>query len=315
MYVILPRCNITEKEKLVTNRDKKQSYLIFSVDTEHDTVGNHNTRTAGWTKGNSLLFESLDTLGMKGKVCWLIEYNIKEGIPAANPNSEYYVQELNELIEQIKARGDELGIHPTMSDYIGSEKQISVASYNNKDLWDAERAYHDSEFVLDLITSAVKEMKSVSGVDPIGCRTGGCQYATGLANALEKNGVIVDSSVLRSRKQFVNSPNAYYASGDDIRRKSTLNAGVLEIPTVSFMELNIRKPLTRIRTEYLLHLRKPVFLSLLIHNWQAITADGEKNECFLENLNSFFSSLRNRGVCFLSWIEAKATFDSIYVTE
>lgn len=58
-------------------RKRKQVYVIFSVDTEHDIISRYKTRTAGWSKGVPLLFEVFDALGMRGKVCWLIEYNLK----------------------------------------------------------------------------------------------------------------------------------------------------------------------------------------------------------------------------------------------
>jgi hypothetical protein len=292
----------------------KRTYIILSVDTEHDTLANHSSRAAGWSTGIPLLCEALDTLGMRGKVCWLIEYNLKEGIPAGNPNSEFFAKEFPELITQIKTRGDELGVHPTMVDWVGREK-ICAALYNDRDSWNIERSYHDPEFVMNVITSAVKEVKAVSGVNPVGCRTGGFHYATHLATALQKNGISVDSSVLRHPKHFVVPPNAYYASEDDIRCKSILKKGVLEIPTPGYVRFNKNKPLDRIRTEYLLWVRKPVFLSFYIHNWNAITSDGMKNETFLENFASFLSFLNKRGVCFLSWKEAKETYDYIYGSE
>ena len=77
------------------------------------------------------------------------------------------------------------------------------------------------------------------------------------------------------------SPNAYCVSGEDIRRKSISRNGVLEIPTVSCAQFKINMPLIRPRTEYLLHMRKPVFLSLYIHNWGATTSDGMEIESFL----------------------------------
>jgi len=295
--------------------NKKKVYIIFSIDTEHDLAANYSTLTAGWTKGIPWLCESFDALGIKGKVCWLIEYNLKEGIPAGNPNSKYFVKELPELIERIKTRGDELGIHPTMYDWIGKEQQVTVASYVDNDSWDMERSYHDPEFVMDLITSATKAVKAISGVDPVGCRTGAFHYATCLVTALEKNGIILDSSIFKGPKQFVPVPNAYYASKEDIRRKSTLKTGVLEIPTIGFMKLNIKNLLMRIRAEYLLRLNHPIFLSIMIHNWDVITSNGAKNDYFLKKLNSFISLFRKRGACFLSWMEAKQTFDAIYGTK
>ena len=68
---------------------------------------------------------------MRGKVCWLIEYNLKEGVPAANPVSEFFVKELHELITQIKFRGDELGVHTSMYDWVDREKQTSLATYGD----------------------------------------------------------------------------------------------------------------------------------------------------------------------------------------
>jgi hypothetical protein len=296
------------------DRKFKQTYIMFSVDTEHDTIKNHSTRTAGWSNGIPLLCETFDILGMRGKVCWLIEYNVKEGLPAGNPNSVFFVKEFPELITQIKNRGDELGVHPAMVDWVGKEK-TPVASYNDSDAWDMERSYYDPNFVMNVIISAVREIKAVSGVNPIGCRTAAFHYATHLAKALQKNGICVDSSILKKSKQFVTAPNAYYAHEDDIRRKSTSGNGVLEIPAVSCAQFDLNKPLTRIRIEYLIWVRKPVFLSLYIHNWDAITANGVKNEYFLKNLTSFMNFLRQRKVYFLSWIEAKETFDAIYGTK
>jgi hypothetical protein len=298
------------------NQRRKQIYILFSVDTEHDTISDHRTRTAGWTNGIPWLFETFNSLEMTGKVCWLIEYNLKEGLPAGNPNSEFFVKEFPELITQIKTRGDEIGIHPTMYDWVGGEKQISAERYNDSNLWDRKRSYTDPEFVTNLITSAVKELRTLSGVHPIGCRTAACHFATHLAEALEKNGVDLDSSAIGFHgKRIVTAPNAYYASREDIRRKSSSPTRVLEIPYVSCGQFIIQKPLTRIRTEYLLNQPKTIFLSLLIHNWTAIDTNGNKNQYFLENFRSFMSFLRNRGASFVSWMQAKEIFDSMYLTK
>ena len=57
-------------------RKPKQVYVIFSVDTEHDIIS-YKTKSAGWSKGIPLLYEVFDASEIRGKLCWLIEYNLK----------------------------------------------------------------------------------------------------------------------------------------------------------------------------------------------------------------------------------------------
>lgn len=294
------------------SRKQRQVYIIFSVDTEHDIIRKYTTMAADWSKGIPLLFEIFDTLGMRGKVCWLIEYNLKDGILAANPHSEFFVKEFPELTMQIKNRGDELGLHPTMYDWLGGERQIPASSYNDPGLWDFTRSYHDPEFVINLITSAVKEFQKVCQVNPVGCRTGALHYATHLATALGKNGVHIDSSASKGLKQWVTAPNAYYAASDNIRHKATTKTGVLEIPTTGYVCNGWPNLLLKIRTWYLLHRRQPIFLSFFIHNWQAITTDGRADTCFLEVLSSFLHFLSCNYAHFMSWTEANETYKDIY---
>ncbi len=208
---------------------------------------------------------------------------------------------------QIKNRGDELGLHPTMSDWLGGERDIPASSYNTPHLWDTTRSYHDPEFVIDLITSAVKEFTEVCGDNPTGCRTGAFHYATHLATALEKNGIHIDSSVLKGLKSMVTAPNVYYATGDNIRHKATTETGVVEIPTTGYIFSGWPTFLLKLRTWYLLHRRQPIFLSFYIHNWQAITTDGRADTNFLHSLSSFLRLLSNHGADFLSWTEANET--------
>lgn len=293
-------------------QNRKQVYVIFSVDTEHDIISKYETRAAGWSKGIPLLFEIFNALGLRGKVCWLIEYNLKDGIVVANPRSEFFVKEFPELVMQIESRGDELGLHPTMYDWLGGEREIPVSSYNDPDLWDTTRRYHDPEFVIDLITSGVKALREVCGVSPIGCRTGAFHYATHLATALEKNGIHTDSSVPKGLKQWVAAPNVYYAARDDIRHKATTMTGVLEIPTTGYIHDGRTNFLLKLRNWYLLHRRQPLFLSLFIHNWQAVTTDERADTRFLKTLSSFLRLLSNRGACFLSWMEAYERYKDIY---
>ena len=294
------------------SQKRRQVYIIFSVDTEHDIISKYKTRTAGWSKGIPLLFDIFDALGMRGKVCWLIEYNLKDGILAANPRSGFFVKEFPELIMQIKNRGDESGLHPTVYDWLGGEKQIPASSYNDPDLWDFARPRYDPEFVMNLITLATEEFQGVCQVNPVGCRTGACHYATHLATALKKNGIHMDSSVSKGLKQWITAPNAYYAARDNIRHKATEKTGVLEIPTTGYLCNSRSDFLLRTRTWYLLHRRQPIFLSLFIHNWQAINTDGGADWRFLDYLSSFLRRLSNHGARFLSWTEARETYDSTY---
>lgn len=299
-------------EAIPYNQKQRQVYVIFSVDTEHDIIRKYTTRTAGWSEGIPSLFEVFDASGMRGKVCWLIEYNLKDGLLAANPRSEFFVKEFPELIMQIKNRGDELGLHPTMYDWLGGEGHIPASSYNDPDLWDFTRSYHDPEFVINLITSAVKEFQKVCQANPIGCRTGAFHYATHLATALQRNKIYIDSSFRKSRPwQWITPPNAYYAARDNIRDKAT-TTDVLEIPTTGYICSGWQNFLLKLRTWDLLHRRQPIFLSFFIHNWQAIATDGGADTNFLDGLSLFLRLLSNHGARFLSWTEAKKIYDSMY---
>ena len=296
-----------------TTRKRKQVYVIFSVDTEHDIISRYKTKSAGWSKGVPLLFEVFDTSGIRGKVCWLIEYNLKDGILAANPRSEFFVREFPELIMQIKNRGDELGLHPSMGDWVGGERYIPASSYNEPELWDSTKSYHDPEFVMSLITSGAKKLVEATGVNPVGCRTGAFHYATHLATALERNGIYIDSSVPKTKPwRFVRAPNAYYAASDNVHNSSPKTA-VLEIPTTGYICNGWRNSLLKFRTWYLLHQRQPIFLSFFIHNWQAITTDGGVDSHFLNNLSSFLRLLGNHGAQFLSWTEARKMYKELLI--
>jgi len=284
-------------------KKQKQVYIILSVDTEHDIISKYRTKTAGGSKGLPLLFEVFDASGVRGKVCWLIEYNLKDGILAANPHSQFFVKEFPKLIMQIKNRGDELGLHPSMYDWLGGARDVPPSSYNAPELWDFTRSYHDLEFVINLITSGVKQLIETTGVSPIGCRTGAFHYATHLATALEKNGIHVDSSVKKGLRQWITPPNAYYTASDNIHKLSS-ETDVLEIPTTGYICSGWQNLPLRLRTWYLLHRQQPIFLSFFIHNWQAVNADGGLDTHFLESLSSFLRMLSNNGACFLSWAEA-----------
>ncbi len=294
------------------NQKQKQVYVILSVDTEHDIIGRYTTKTAGWSKGIPLLFDVFDAAGLRGKVCWLIEFNLKRGILAANPRSLFFCKESPELIAQIKNRGDELGLHPTVVDWLGGEREIPVSSYNDPALWDHTRRHVDPEFVIDLITSATEEFKEVCGVQPVGCRTGGFRYATHLANALQRNKIYIDSSVGKHQPwHWVRPPNVYYAAEDNIR-VSVAKGTVVEIPTTGYIGDGWMNPVLRYRTWYWLNQRQTIFLSFFIHNWQAIKPDGSPDIKFLGSLSSFLRMLSRNGARFLSWTEAKELYDSMY---
>ena len=255
---------------------------------------------------------------MRSKVCWLIEYNLKDGIVASNPRSEFFVKEFPELIMQIRDRGDELGLHPTMYDWLGGERQIPSSSYNNHELWDIARSHHDPEFVTNLITSATKEFKGVFQADPVGCRTGAFHYAINLATALENNGIHIDSSVSKKGlRQVVTAPNAYYAARDDIRKKASQKRGVLEIPTTGYIFNKWSNVLLKLRTLYLLdrYKQQPIFLSFFIHNWQAVNTDGRTDQRFLDTLSAFLRLLNNHGAHFLSWTEAIETYNKCFLKD
>ena len=205
-----------------------------------------------------------------------------------------------------------MGLHPSMNDWIGGERDVPATLFNSPELWDSTRRYHDSQFVEDLITSATQDFKKVFGINPVGCRTGGCRYATHLASALEKNGIYVDSSVSKPRPwQQVKPPNAYYVNGDDIR-VSSAKGTLVEIPTAGYICTGWSNVVLRCHTWYWLNQRQTIFLSFFIHNWQAINPDGSTDTKYLKSLTSYLNMLSRNGVQFLSWVEAKEVYDSMY---
>jgi hypothetical protein len=294
------------------NNTKNQVYVILSVDTEHDIIGEFTTKSAGWTKGLPLLFKVFDALELKSKVCWLIEYDSRFGFVAANTKSDFYVKEFPELITQIKTRGDELGIHPGMDGWLGGEKQIPLSLYNKPELWDTTSRLNNPDFVMKLISSATKEFRDICGVNPVGCRTAALQYATHLSAALAENGVKIDSSVYKGLKWVLKPPNAYYTAGDDIRCQGAQNNNILEIPTTGYINNNRFKSPLRLRNWFLLHWQKPMFLSFYIHNWQAVTPDGNPDQNFLGFLFTTLRFLRENGAKFVSWTEASETYKYLY---
>jgi hypothetical protein len=292
-------------------KSQGQIFVIFSVDAEKDIISTYHTKTTGWTTGVPLLFDVFDALDMQGKVCWLVEFNLRDNILAANPKSEYFVKEFTGLITQIKGRNDELGIHPDVYDWLGAGKDLSAVPYNDASLWDFNRSHSDPEFVKDLITSATNEFRAACQTQPIGCRTGAFHYATHLAEALGSNGIKVDSSASRGLSHWLAAPNAYYAAMDNIWHEAPEKAGVLEIPTTGYICRLFDLPL-RLRTWYLACQKKPIFLSFFVHSWQAITIDGKPDERFLGILVSFLRMLKNRGARFLSWTEAYEVYAEMY---
>jgi hypothetical protein len=286
-------------------------FVIFSVDTEHDIVGRYATRSAGWSRGLPLLFETFDAAGMKGKVCWLIEYNVIEGVPAANPNSVFYSPEFLEMVEKIRKRHDEVGLHPSMVDWVGRENLPTALSYVDPAKWDDSRRLHDAEFVSNIITSAAAAVSEACGSTPVGCRTGGMQYATHLGRALLANKIYVDSSVAPSGKHTwnVHVPKAYYASSKDIRKPSDEPTSVLEIPTAGYVQNGlILDTWMKLRCRFWMRHPGPVFLSFFIHNWQAVMPNRRTDSGFLNTLGSFLRLLDRWGAKFLSWSEAHEAF-------
>ena len=296
------------------NYNRKKIYIILSVDTEHDILSKFTTRTAGWSIGIPILFKVFDSFKLMGKVCWLIEYNNKDGFLASNTDSDFFVKDSKKLINQIKERGDEIGIHPTMKDWIGGDKNISASSYNDPKFWDSTRSNNDPEFVMKLITNGTKKFIDIFGITPIGCRTGAFQYASCLTAALEKNGIFIDSSVSKGLLRKITAPNAYFAAKDNILNEATTNPKVLEIPTTGYIDSkpSVYNFMLKLRSWYLLHSRNTIFLSFFIHNWQAITNNSKENTTFLKNLSLFLNMLKKYNACFLSWNEANKIYREIY---
>jgi hypothetical protein len=287
-------------------------YVILSIDTEHDPLDQYTSLTAGFSIGIPRLFQVFDDTQISGKVCWLLEYNIKEGIPLANVNSPLFYTDFDNLVAQIKNRGEQFGLHPCLDDWIGEQTQLTSSSYSVRGNWDGTRRYKDAKFVSDVISSATKEVKQICGVNPVGCRTDGCLYTPYLPNALKNNGIFIDSSVRKSQPwQYVVSPNAYYYNKDKYH-KVPLSTTVMEIPATGYICTGIKNHMLRVRTWLSLKQAKPLFLSFYIHNWQAVKPNGKADVVFIQVLTSFIKLLRNNGVQFVSWIDAKSIYNDMY---
>jgi len=256
------------------------SRFIFSVDTERD-IRSLKTKVEGW-KRISLLFDLFDSVGMRGKVNWLVEYDLRDGFLSANPQSEFFVRNHLELFEEMKKRGDEIGLHPSMYDFNA-----------RTDTWD-KGASGNPVFVRKVLDFGTREFRRIFRQEPVGCRVGAFHPCTGLEEALERNGIWVDSSTLRRTRERIRSPNAHFLG----------NTRVLEIPTTGYVH-NGSFDLVFYKAKK--YLNRPVFLSYYIHNWQVVRPRGEPDTRFLHNLKRFLEVLASRSQA-LSFREAYQAF-------
>lgn len=141
-------------------------FLILSVDAERDTYL-FEPRMAGWENGVPYILDTFSEYGVHGKACWLIEYNVRDGLFFCKPSKRHLANHEN-IIREIKQKGYEFGLHPTMYAYDQSR-------------WDYKRALSDPAFVSDVIHQGTEALVSVCKKRPVGCRTGHFHFALGLA--------------------------------------------------------------------------------------------------------------------------------------
>lgn len=270
-------------------------FMILSVDAESDLY-THKTFKAGWEVGVPYILDIFSECGTNGRACWLIEYNVRDGLVLCNPSCNGFVPNYEDVIRQIKQRGYEFGLHPAMYAYARGQ-------------WNHERAWRDPTFVFDVIHQGTEALVSVCRERPVGCRTGNFHFALGLAKALEHEGYLIDSS---DRKMFWEptvAPNAWFAEEKDYRLEKTVESRtrVLEISTTDSITAT-RKGLFSLN--YKPNLKKPhsssniLFLSTFFHNWDAVRQDGKVNPKFRDAFDNFWAALVDNGVKVVSFSEA-----------
>ncbi len=280
----------------------KEIYLILSIDTESD-VHTQKSRTAGWEVGVPYILDLLSHHGLDGKACWLIEFNVRDGLVFANPHSgPWFVAAYEDLVKEMAIKRHEFGLHPTVYDW-------------DNERWDYERPKKDPVFVAQVIREGTDTLHSITKQKPVGCRTTNFWFAAGLAKALEANGYLIDSSSRNGFLHRIIAPNAWFASESDYRLQASTESktNVLEIPTTEFLRagwwgafsLKYKPNMVKINYSHVL------FLSAFFHNWDAVTEDGKQDPAFGEAFERFINQALEQNVRVVGFSEAYNIYKSM----
>lgn len=280
----------------------KRIYLILSIDAESD-IYTHKNLKAGWETGVPFILDVFSEHGLDGKACWLVEFNIRDRLIFANPDcSERFVPNFEDIIGEIKRKGHEFGLHPTVYEWSG-------------DRWDYQRPLKDSAFVSDIIHQGNQVLVSVCKQKPIGCRTSNFHFAQSLAAALETEGYLVDSSCRRGIFASITAPNAWFAGKKNYRFQGTPEprTRVLEIPTTDYVRpgwngaLSLKYKPNKVKTDG----SGILFLSAFLHNWDAVTTDGKRNPVFEATFEKFINLALENSVEVVSFTEAYRIYETL----
>jgi len=303
-YFFLKMCkHLFRLPRMINNMvEFEKKYLILSIDAERD-IYTYRTLIAGWQVGVPTILDILSENDLDKKVCWLIQFDDRDGLAFSNPSCSRYVANHEELVGEIKRKGHEFGLHPTVYAYAGNR-------------WDYRRPLEDSRFVSNLVHRGTQALLSVCKEQPVGCRTGNCHFALSLSKALEIEGYLIDSSATRRFWEPIHAPNAWFAEEKDYRseRASGSKTRVLEIPTTDRITASRRGLFSLEFNPNLLgwhSTSRVLFLSAYFHNWDAITESGKTNPRFKEALQCFISSLSDHEVKVVSFSEAYRIYHSL----
>jgi len=260
----------------------KRIYLILSIDLERDLYVYKTGSKSGLQVGVPCILDIFAEHDIKGKACWLVEYNDRDRLAFCNPSSKLFVPNHEDYFEEIRRGGYEFGLHPAI--YAFEQGQ-----------WNYETPLKDPLFVAKVIHEGSESLRKVCKKQPVGCRTSAFHFALSLPKALETEGYLLDCSHLKGLFDDIKAPNAWFTGEQDYRfeKASGTKTKVLEVPTTDYVQAAWNGLFS---LEY-----KPfkvkgyqtsdiIFLSAFFHSWNAVTLLGKCNNKFKSALDNFLNS-------------------------
>ena len=279
----------------------KEIYLILSIDLERDVYVYKTGSKSGLMVGLPYILDLFSEHGIKGKACWLVEYNCRDGLAFCNPACKLFVPDYEDYFQELKRGGYEFGLHP------------AVCSFEQGQ-WNYETPLRDPLFVRKVIHEGSESLRKVCKEQPVGCRTSAFQFASFLSKALETEGYLIDCSYRRGLFDSITAPNAWFADEEDYRFDETSGSKtkVLEVPTTDHVRA-AWNGLFSLKYKPLLIRPHPtsdiLFLSAFFHSWDAVTPLGERDIKFKNALDNFLNfAMDDYKVKVVSFAEAYEVF-------
>lgn len=277
-------------------------YLILSIDLERDVYVYKTGSKSGLQVGVPLILDIFSEHDIKGKACWLVEYNDRDRLSFCNPLSKLFVPNHEDYFEEMRRQGYEFGLHPAI--YAFEHGQ-----------WNYEIPMRDPSFVAKVIHEGTESLRQISKKQPVGCRTSAFQFALSLPEALENEGYLLDCSYRRGLFDDIPAPNAWFADKQDYRfeKARDTKTKIVEVPTTDFVKPDWNglfsldyKPL-KVKGH---HTSGVIFLSAFFHSWDAVTPLGKYNSRFKIALNNFLNiAMDDYNVKVVSFSEAHRLYE------